>query len=175
MNNFLRVILLALFLNISDVYASVYDIVYWFNYGKSYYGRQLTFDPETGKHRCVEVEDAAAVDKRRAEIGLPPVWAFCKKYNITPPANLVSNARVTAVRCTEDDYNEAKKSIFLALACHFPYRIFPLPTVCTSTAFCGMIFSPQMDLINQSMTYGGTGMYGNWQATIAILYVMAQS
>lgn len=95
-----------------DVYASVYDIVYWFNYGKSYYGRQLTFDPETGKHRCVEIEDAATVDKRRAAIGLPPVWAFCKKYNIVPPANLVSNARVTAVRCTEDDYNEAKKSIF---------------------------------------------------------------
>ena len=70
-----------------DVYASVYDIVYWFNYGKSYYGRQLSFDPETGKHRCVEIDDAATVDKRRAEIGLPPVWAFCKKYNITPPAN----------------------------------------------------------------------------------------
>lgn len=70
-----------------DVYASVYDIVYWFNYGKSYYGRQLSFDPETGKHRCVEIEDTATVDKRRAEIGLPPIWAFCKKYNITPPAN----------------------------------------------------------------------------------------
>lgn len=70
-----------------DVYASVYDIVYWFNYGKSYYGRQLSFDPETGKHLCVEIEDTATVDKRRAEIGLPPIWAFCKKYNITPPAN----------------------------------------------------------------------------------------
>lgn len=70
-----------------DVYASVYDIVYWFNYGKSYYGRQLSFDPETGKHRCVEIEDAANVDKRRAEIGLPPVWAFCKKYNLTLPDN----------------------------------------------------------------------------------------
>jgi hypothetical protein len=70
-----------------DVYASVYDIVYWFNNNKSYYGRQLSFDPETGKHFCVEIEDVSNVDKRRAEIGLPPVRVFCKKYNITPPAN----------------------------------------------------------------------------------------
>ena len=70
-----------------DVYASVYDIVYWFNNNKSYYGRQLSFDPETGKHFCVEIEDVSNVDKRRAEIGLPSVRVFCKKYNITPPAN----------------------------------------------------------------------------------------
>lgn len=70
-----------------DVYASVYDIVYWFNNNKSYYGRQLSFDPETGKHFCVEIEDVSNVDKRRAEIGLPSVRFFCKKYNITPPAN----------------------------------------------------------------------------------------
>ena len=70
-----------------DVYATVYDIVYWFNYDKSYYGRQRSFDPVTGKHFCVEIEDVSNVDKRRAEIGLPPVWAFCKKYNTTLPAN----------------------------------------------------------------------------------------
>lgn len=70
-----------------DVYASVYDIVYWFKHKKSYYGRQVSFDPKTGKHFCVEIEEVGDVDKRRAEIGLPPVWAFCKKYNITPPVN----------------------------------------------------------------------------------------
>lgn len=70
-----------------DIYASVYDIVYWFNYHKSYYGRQVSFNPKTGKHYCVEIEDVSSVDKRRAEIGLPPVWAFCKKNNITLPAN----------------------------------------------------------------------------------------
>ena len=47
----------------------------------------LSFDPETGKHFCVEIEDVSNVDKRRAEIGLPSVRVFCKKYNITPPAN----------------------------------------------------------------------------------------
>ena len=62
-----------------DVYASVYDIVYWFNYHKSDYGRQVSFDPKTGMYFCVEIEDAGGVDQRRAEIGLPPVWAFCKK------------------------------------------------------------------------------------------------
>lgn len=70
-----------------DVYASIYDIVYWFNYHKSYYGRQISFDPKTGKNYCVEIDDPIGVDVRRAEIGLPPVWAFCQKYNITPPAN----------------------------------------------------------------------------------------
>ena len=70
-----------------DVYASIYDIVYWFNYHKSYYGRQISFDQKTGKNYCVEIDDPIGVDVRRAEIGLPPVWAFCQKYNITPPAN----------------------------------------------------------------------------------------
>ena len=70
-----------------DVYASVYDIVYWFNHNKSYYGRQVSVDPKTGIRFCVEIEDVGDVDKRRAEIGLPPVWAFCKKFDITPPVN----------------------------------------------------------------------------------------
>ena len=70
-----------------EIYASVYDIVYWFNYNKSYYGRQTSFDPETEKRFCVEIEDVDEVDKRRAEIGLPPVWVFCKKYNIALPKN----------------------------------------------------------------------------------------
>lgn len=70
-----------------DIYASAYDIAYYFRHNKSYYGRQLTFDPETGLHFCVPVEDVDNVDARRAEIGLPPVWAFCKIYNIKLPEN----------------------------------------------------------------------------------------
>lgn len=73
-----------------DNFAVIYDAAYSYRHGKSYYGRELTLNPKTGLRSCFPVEDVDNVDARRAEIGLPPIWAFCKKYDITPPVNYKS-------------------------------------------------------------------------------------
>lgn len=70
-----------------DDFAVIYDAAYSYRHNKSYYGRELTLNPKTGLNSCFPVEDVDNVDARRAEIGLPPLWTFCKIYNIKLPEN----------------------------------------------------------------------------------------
>lgn len=76
--------------NISPhLYATAYDVVFWqkSKFKKSFYGNQTVYDEKAGGRVCIEIEDVENVDKRRAEIGLPPLWAYCKMYNRIPPKN----------------------------------------------------------------------------------------
>jgi len=49
---------------------------------KQIYGSQIGFDKETEKYIVQDLEDPDNVDKRRAEVGLPPLADYVKNWNI---------------------------------------------------------------------------------------------
>lgn len=72
--------------NVSNLqYAICYDN--WsYNYGKgSCYGQQAEFNPQTGSFKCAKIVDVKNVDKRRAEIGLPPLWVWSEIHKVELP------------------------------------------------------------------------------------------
>jgi hypothetical protein len=74
--------------NVSNFnYAVFYDNYLYRNKKGTYYGQQMKFNSKTGNLKCARVEDIDNVDKRRAEIGLPPLWVWCELHNIELPEN----------------------------------------------------------------------------------------
>jgi hypothetical protein len=67
-------------------YAVCFDHQYalWCKLKKSYYGIQFERRKD-GKHYILPVDDVEHIDERRAEIGLRPLWVWCKQYNLVPP------------------------------------------------------------------------------------------
>lgn len=53
-------------------YAHLYDATYYHTHGKSYYGTL----------KGIEIHRYKKVDKRREEIGLPPLWVYIKLHDI---------------------------------------------------------------------------------------------
>jgi hypothetical protein len=70
------------------LYATCYDACYaeWHDWKESYFGQQTAFGDD-GQIHCLPVKDIKNVDVRRAEIGLPPLWAWCKLHHIELPMN----------------------------------------------------------------------------------------
>jgi tetratricopeptide (TPR) repeat protein len=70
---------------ILENYASIFDNCYNRVYGKDYFYGGQSIRKKDGKVYMSPVEDVKNVDERRAKIGLPPLWVWCKKYNLVPP------------------------------------------------------------------------------------------
>lgn len=49
---------------------------------KQIYGSQVSRDPETGEHYVLPLEDPDNVDKRRAEVGLPPLSTYVSHWGM---------------------------------------------------------------------------------------------
>jgi tetratricopeptide (TPR) repeat protein len=72
--------------NVSNFnYAAFYDNYLYRNKKGTYYGQQMQYHQKTGKRKCARIEDVNNVDKRRAEIGLPPLWIWCELHSIELP------------------------------------------------------------------------------------------
>jgi tetratricopeptide (TPR) repeat protein len=68
-------------------YVTCFDNVYarMNKFKKCYYGKQCELKKD-GKLYILPVDDIEDIDNRRAKIGLPPLWVWCKQYNLVPPA-----------------------------------------------------------------------------------------
>ena len=73
-------------------FALIEDRIRMYEERPQLYGSQIKNDPETGKRIIWKIEDEANVDKRRAEMGLPPLIEYAKFFGIDyVPVKLTDN------------------------------------------------------------------------------------